>query len=312
MKYPENLNQYHIKERPLNLSSTDVQYDRLYNPDKPNDPLIGIGIWIGSCILGYVILSKINNLKQVKYPHTYNNDDMWWSGDDGLIWWIYILPLIFSSWLTVVVMQKIQESRLPELARIEKERLEKQNRTSIRNNKAEAINASNQARRYITEGYDSLKVLFQSVKEIDHLIKNAEAEFKSNAFSPFWDKIEQSIDKFLVYNSQLFAIPSKQEYYQSVLKNREHNFPAYPIDERSLPNIQLRLKEFKRVVRLGQTNYQFASIYEHRKTRNVIIGGFKNLAEALNNIDSSVINAHKDFNDKLESLRDEVRNNNNF
>jgi hypothetical protein len=48
------------------------------------------------------------------------------------------------------------------------------------------------------------------------------------------------------------------------------------------------MEEFRHVVRKGQTNFQFANIWEHRKTREVLIAGFRTLGEAIDNLSSVV------------------------
>ncbi len=39
---------------------------------------------------------------------------------------------------------------------------------------------------------------------------------------------------------------------------------------------------------MGQTNFEFANIWEHRRTREVLIAGFHTLGEAVNNLTSVV------------------------
>jgi hypothetical protein len=49
------------------------------------------------------------------------------------------------------------------------------------------------------------------------------------------------------------------------------------------------------IVRVAQKNFQFATIYEQRKTNQLLIGGFSTLAQAINDLGS-----------RLESSLDEL------
>jgi hypothetical protein len=48
------------------------------------------------------------------------------------------------------------------------------------------------------------------------------------------------------------------------------------------------VNELRRIVRMGQTNFQFANIWEHRRTREVLIAGFRTLGEAINNLGTTI------------------------
>ena len=43
------------------------------------------------------------------------------------------------------------------------------------------------------------------------------------------------------------------------------------------------------VARKGQTDFRFVSIWEQRKTREVLIGGFRNLGDAVENVGNRII-----------------------
>ena len=47
-------------------------------------------------------------------------------------------------------------------------------------------------------------------------------------------------------------------------------------------------KELRNVERMGQTNFQFANIWEHRRTRTVLLAGFTTLSEAIDGLGSTI------------------------
>src|ERR1035438_2530325 len=79
-------------------------------------------------------------------------------------------------------------------------------------------------------------------------------------------------------------------YYRD-LRGREHDFPHFPISAGNVPDASPETNQLRRVVRMGQTNFQFANIWEHRRTRDVMIAGFRTLGDAINNLESTVENS---------------------
>ena len=54
-----------------------------------------------------------------------------------------------------------------------------------------------------------------------------------------------------------------------------------------------------RIVRRAQKNFQFATIYEQRKTNQLLVSGFGNLSEALNNIGYCIEESMNNLSDTI-------------
>lgn len=52
---------------------------------------------------------------------------------------------------------------------------------------------------------------------------------------------------------------------------------------------------------MGQTNFEFANIWEHRRTREVLIAGFRTLGEAVNNLATTLENSTYTLQETLTS-----------
>lgn len=52
---------------------------------------------------------------------------------------------------------------------------------------------------------------------------------------------------------------------------------------------------------MGQTNFQFANIWEHRRTREVLIAGFRTLGEAINNLGATIEYSVSDLQRSISS-----------
>ena len=112
----------------------------------------------------------------------------------------------------------------------------------------------------------------------------AEDEFLAKAFGSFWDAIESSTAILVEVNGTIQTLCKHSREYSDCLSGRRHTFPAFPIAERSIPDPTFTANELRRIARLGQTNFEFANIWEHRRTRQVLIEGFRSLADAVDNL----------------------------
>jgi hypothetical protein len=133
--------------------------------------------------------------------------------------------------------------------------------------------------------------LASSISAAEAALAAARDEFTQGAFSPFWDAVERAARHIAEYGRHVESVDADANAYYSSLAGREHNLPVFPVQTTDLPPIRPVLDEFAAVVRIGQTNFQFANIYEHRRTRDVIIAGFKTLGEVINSLESAVVDA---------------------
>ena len=128
------------------------------------------------------------------------------------------------------------------------------------------------------------------LQNADNCIKKCRVEFQQSAFDPYWTLVENATYSFEEFRKSTKTINHFLNEYYRKLKGQKHSFPIFPIDINSIPVPTKLLDEFQQVVRLGQTNFQFASIWEQRKIRQVLIAGFQTLGEAVDNMASVVHN----------------------
>jgi hypothetical protein len=83
----------------------------------------------------------------------------------------------------------------------------------------------------------------------------------------------------------------------------EHNFPTFPYSMDPVPTSVKAYDDLKRIVHDAQKDFEFAAIWEHRHTRQVLIGGFGPLGQAIGNlqgrINSSVHSLKESLSPKL-------------
>lgn len=148
---------------------------------------------------------------------------------------------------------------------------------------------------------DSFLSLPELLKRASESLDQAHSEYKHNAFGPFWDKVENAAGYLAAFNSKVAQLAQNADDYYASLKGRNHNFSSFPVRHESLPNPSSVIEEFNLLVRRGQTNFQFATIWEHRKTREALIAGFRTLGEAVNNLGVVIDNSISDLKSSISS-----------
>jgi hypothetical protein len=161
-------------------------------------------------------------------------------------------------------------------------------RTEIEKREEEAQALSQQARRAMAGFYETLRNLPGFLREADYFLGRAEEEFQERAYAPFWDNIEQTAIRLGSFNANLARLETEVRSYNNFLKGRAHNFPPLLIQRDELPNPAVCADRLHQFVRMGQKDFEFATIWEHRKTQNVIVEGFRTLGEAVNNLGLAV------------------------
>jgi hypothetical protein len=156
-------------------------------------------------------------------------------------------------------------------------------------------------------------LLINSEKQLNKAIY----EFQDGAYSPFWDAIENAINNLCSFNNSIEIIVHNSREHASLTSKLGNDCPKFELSVNNLPNAKSISEKMKKIVRIAQKNFEFASIYEQRKTNQILIYGFGNLAYAINNmtqtIESSIENLSNEItvtidyhNEIIDSHFDEI------
>ena len=122
------------------------------------------------------------------------------------------------------------------------------------------------------------------LKTAEEHLNQAEFEFSEGAFAPFWDAIEKTAKALGRFDERVQSIRNNSSQYTSVAKKYEGVPPHFPLSRKSVEKLSVgtsTAERMKEIVRTAQRNFQFATIYEQRKTNQILVAGFTNLAQAL-------------------------------
>jgi len=139
--------------------------------------------------------------------------------------------------------------------------------------------------------FEKLPVLLKKAVEYLDIANN---DFKDRAFAPFWDSVEQATVALGQYAEQvnnISACASNHVRLTSFFNGVLIDFLVEEKASNSVKEIEFVNKKLEVIVRNAQRDFQFAMIYEQRKTNKLLQIGFATLAEALNKLSSRMENS---------------------
>ncbi|MBL6957306.1 MAG: hypothetical protein ISR54_10930 [Chlorobium phaeobacteroides] len=175
----------------------------------------------------------------------------------------------------------------------------------------------------ITLGNKSLSVfeeIPEHIRTAEEYLNQAEIDLKERAFAPFWDSIEYATTSLGHFDEGVKQINNNLSQYTELIKKYDNIPPQFPLARKSADKLSIANSasgRMKVIVRSAQCDFHFATIYEQRKTNQILVAGFTNLAQALNRIEwqisKSMANLAKSvdimsstLNDSMDHLADSV------
>ena len=155
---------------------------------------------------------------------------------------------------------------------------------------------------------DLVKSINNDIKYIFSELDVAKIDFSERAFSPFWNRIKNSlialdnIDKTIKKQSIL------EKEYRYLLNGKPHNFPPLEFNI-NYEKIDLASKEVKKLTRSAEKDFQFAMIFEQKKIQDICVFGFRNMTESIYNIERSVRNGFRNIENCINKEIDGVSRN---
>jgi hypothetical protein len=136
--------------------------------------------------------------------------------------------------------------------------------------------------------FESLPKLLISAEES---LDKAEGDFADHAFAPFWDCIENAATRLGHFDESVHHIKNNSARYVELLGKYEDVPPQFPLARQSVAKLSVAMataNRMKAIVRTAQRDFQFATIYEQRKTNQILVAGFTNLAQALDRMTTQI------------------------
>jgi hypothetical protein len=136
-------------------------------------------------------------------------------------------------------------------------------------------------------------------------LDQAERDFADGAFSPFWDSVEQAMLKLGIVDNCVVELTAQSKRHSELTKSYKARPPLFPVDLNAVQKIGATHTTFDRIpelVRMAQCNFQFATIYEQRKTNQLLVAGFVNLGQALNGMGQRISSSIDGLSNQISEM----------
>ena len=117
----------------------------------------------------------------------------------------------------------------------------------------------------------------------ERALNRAEVEFAEGAFAPFWDAVEKAANCLAAFNNTVEQINLNSGLYRTLSATLKRPASDFRIGI-TLPDARRTADRMRNIVRAAQKNFQFASIYEQRKTNQLLVKGFSSLGQAISDL----------------------------
>ena len=152
------------------------------------------------------------------------------------------------------------------------------------------------------ESLDSFESLPRYLSTAERHMDQAERDFGEGVFAPFWDSIEASANMLGRFNEGVRTIKKNSARYTELVGLYASVPPRFPVALKSISKLVVGTTSASRmaaIVRNAQRNFQFATIYEQRKTNQILVSGFTNLAQALAQMTSRITSSIEDLSGSI-------------
>jgi len=134
----------------------------------------------------------------------------------------------------------------------------------------------------------------------------AEFEFTERAFGPFWDEVEHAANELAAYHVGVGRVRQNAMDYNNRASKMSIQVPQFLLPEGRLPDARLAATRLLQVVRRAQKDFQFATIYEQRKTNQLLYTGFGTLGAAIYSLGSAISASLQELSDSVHSSLDDL------
>ena len=225
---------------------------------------------------------------------------------EGCVGFLLVVVIIGGAiWFIVQYNEEQNRLAAAEAARRAREEAERQRDLAEQARYLTELNSLNQ------RAIEAFEVTPQTIEAAERHLDRAEEDFADGAFAPFWDSVERAATSLGACHEKLRLITDNSSKYAELSKKYRGKAGAFAVSPKAANKLKLAAATSDRmngVVRKAQRNFQFSVIYEQRKTNQILVAGFRSLAEALDEmtwrITSSVDNLATSIN-KMSSTLDE-------
>jgi len=233
---------------------------------------------------------------------------------DAAIGAIILTP--FALWFLSFIISQIKEANQIANKKRKEREYEKRQQEEREESRIQWIKQEkNNLISIITSSENELNKLPSLISDAEQHLDRAEYEFSDGAFAPFWDEIEHATNKLAAYRQNINQLTRNTEDYDRRAKQLTVKVPDFKLPLGKLQNARPTAERLAIIVRKAQKNFHFATIYEQRKTNQLLYQGFRSLGDAIYSMGSEISSSldglsnklNVSLNDLLDSSREQNR-----
>lgn len=140
-------------------------------------------------------------------------------------------------------------------------------------------------------------------------LDRALTDYEEGAFAPFWDSIERATMLLGQIDDDINKITDNSKlhiHYSSMYDGAPPPFPISGKSAKALMAANITGDRLNAIVRRAHRNFQFATIYEQRKTNQILVAGFTSLGQALEGMTRRITSSIDDLECKLSHARESL------
>jgi len=247
-----------------------------YEYKQSGDGCLGVFVAIAACVGLYIAFAN-------------------YDGPEDIPSWLWITPVVVGPVAGVWLVSAIRDKRLEKLRAKKNENAKK---NAIRK-------ASSDTSRLISGHKDILsgrQRLAQTQSSFVNSVNYVRSQYRNRAFAAYWDGIRDLVDNLNSYKQLLDSVRGEVRSYDSLRSSTYNNFPPQPLEASGLPDAEYLIKIFLETVQLGQTDFEFATIWEQRRTQEILIAGFNTLENGVKGVGPLVKRSHNEILDEIRKI----------
>lgn len=233
----------------------------------------------------------------------------------GCLAFLVIVGMIVGTIVALVHFHEAEKKEAAEIAaRLARDEAERQQFVAQQKRLGDQILTTNE------ESIAAFEQLPVHLNSAEKYLDVAEKDFADGAFAPFWDSVEKAAAALGRFEKGVRDIESNSTKYIDLVKQYRGKAPVFTVSPTSTPKLTLAKQTSDRmsgIVRRAQRNFEFSVIFEQRKTNQILVAGFRSLAQALeemtwritssiDDLRSSVDRMHIGLNDSLARIHDQA------
>lgn len=209
------------------------------------------------------------------------------AGEEAPDWlWLTLFCVLVPFIAFFVSIDRIKKRKAAQIREVAEQRKRAEERQEAEKH-ALAVRFTNRVARLTTLASESMQTassLPKLVQVADSTLDVAEQEFQDGAFAPFWDAVEKTANHLAELESVIQKLIQNSTFYKEEAVSLATPLPPFQLGLQTLPDASHTAERMRSVVRRAQRDFHFASIYEQRKTNQLLFAGFQTLGHAINEL----------------------------